>query len=231
MLRNVESEFKLSEKKHSERKIRFTPEKRILFQERETIISKYGESYQEEKSMRVEESLVYDRDVRSFFTTLGRVEAHGTFVMFLAMENSAGAIISIKETSVRQMAAISEELLVYREMEEKRLRVEGILELYQTQIDRDSYLFIKEPYTSTLAAHIHTPNDLPVVEAQVRGILVEMEQRGFTLKTLPGVEDFVLCFDTLKIQNPGIFEFEQRKKIEISSALQSLKDQILEQLL
>jgi hypothetical protein len=85
MLRNVESEFKLSEKRHSDKKIKFTPEKRILFQERETIVSKYGESYQEEKSMRVEESMVYDREIRSFFTVLGRVESYDTFSMFLAV--------------------------------------------------------------------------------------------------------------------------------------------------
>jgi hypothetical protein len=41
------------------------------------------------------------------------------------------------------MDAISEELLIYREMEEKRLKLDAILQLYQTQIDRDSYLFIK----------------------------------------------------------------------------------------
>lgn len=230
MMRNVESEFKLSEKKHSEKKIRFTPEKRILFQERETIVSKYGESFQEEKSMRVEESLVYDRDVRAFFTTLGKLEVYDSFVMFLALENSASAVISIKETAVRHMASISEELLVYREMAEKRVRVEGILELYQTQIDRDSYLFIKEPYTATLASYIHNAPDLLAVEAQARTILEEMERGGFTLKALPRLEDFVVCFDTVKVQNPGMFEFDQRKKVEIESALLALKDQILDQL-
>ena len=64
--------------------------------------------------MRVEESLVYDRDIRSFFTTLGKVESYETFLMFLAAENAIHLTISIKETSVRHMSSISEELLVYR---------------------------------------------------------------------------------------------------------------------
>lgn len=187
MLRNVESEFKLSEKKQSERKIRFTPEKRILFQERETIVSKYGESYQEEKSFRVEESLLYDREIRSLFNTLGRVESHDTFLIFLAVEKTASLLVSIKETSVRQMSSISEELLVYRELEEKQLHVDGLLQLYQTQIDRDSYLFIKEPYTQTLPAYVHTAIDLAPIEAQIASLLLEMERKGLTLKVLPRV--------------------------------------------
>lgn len=47
MLRNVESEFKFAGQKMSEKKLKYTPDKRILFHDRETIVSKYGESYKD----------------------------------------------------------------------------------------------------------------------------------------------------------------------------------------
>lgn len=83
---NVESEFKFSGQKMSEKKLKYTPDKRILFHDRETIVSKYGESYKDEdRSLRVEESLVYDRDVRSAFTPLGKLSSHQSFLIFLAL--------------------------------------------------------------------------------------------------------------------------------------------------
>lgn len=120
--------------------------------------------------MRVEESLVYDRDVRAGFATVGRAEVGEGFSLSLAVERTANVMVSIKEVPVRRMEDISEELLVYREMEERRVRVEGVLDLYQTQIDRDLYLFIKEPYTLSLAQHLHDA-DLPLIETQIRSIL------------------------------------------------------------
>lgn len=56
-------------------------------------------------------------------------------------------------------------------MEEKRMSIDGVLQLYQTQIDRDSYLFIKEPYTDTLINYINHVDDIATIEAQARAIL------------------------------------------------------------
>ena len=39
-------------------------------------------------------------------------------------------------------------------MEEKRIKMEDILSLYQTQIDKDSYIFIKEPFTNTMLNYL-----------------------------------------------------------------------------
>lgn len=97
MLRNVESEFKFAGQKMSDKKLKYTPDKRILFHDRETIVSKYGESHKDEdRSLRVEESLVYDRDVRSAFTPLGKLSSHQSFLIFLALEKTTGQAVSIK---------------------------------------------------------------------------------------------------------------------------------------
>ena len=115
MLRNVESEFKFAGQKMSEKKLKYTPNKRILFHDRETIVSKYGESYKDEdRSLRVEESLVYDRDVRSAFTPLGKLSSHQSFLIFLALEKTTGQAVSIKEVQVRFIDCISEEMMTYR---------------------------------------------------------------------------------------------------------------------
>ena len=57
------------------------------------------------------------------------------------------------------MGKISEELFVYKELEAKDQRVEGLLALYQTQIDFNSYLLIKEPVSYT---HLTLPTILLV---------------------------------------------------------------------
>ena len=41
------------------------------------------------------------------------------------------------------MDKISQELLVYKELEEREGRYKGVLNLLQTQIDYESYLFIR----------------------------------------------------------------------------------------
>lgn len=46
---------------------------------------------------------------------------------------------------------------------------------------------------------------------------------GFMLKMLPNIEDFVVCYGIVKIQNPGIFLFGNGKKIEIDVAMRVLK--------
>lgn len=42
-----------------------------------------------------------------------------------------------------RMDDISEELLVYKELEDRGIRAEVLLELYQTQLDHSSFMFIK----------------------------------------------------------------------------------------
>ena len=76
------------------------------------------------------------------------------FSMYLGEENSSKMIVSIKEIPMSHMGKISEELFVYKELEAKDERVEGLLALYQTQIDFNSYLLIKEPYSMTLDTYL-----------------------------------------------------------------------------
>ena len=76
------------------------------------------------------------------------------FTMYLGEENHSKMIVSIKEIPMGQMDCISKELFVYKELECKDERVEGLLALYQTQIDFNSYLLIKEPFTTTLATYL-----------------------------------------------------------------------------
>ena len=219
MLRNVESEFKFAGQKMSEKKLKYTPNKRILFHDRETIVSKYGESYKDEdRSLRVEESLVYDRDVRSAFTPLGKLSSHQSFLIFLALEKTTGQAVSIKEVQVRFIDCISEEMMTYRELDAKHASVEGILELYQTQIDRDSYLFIKEPFTASLMEYIGKGRRDSVEEVcdSVANILAQMESAGFALKTHPKMEDFVVCLSSVKLHNAGIFKYQGSHKISAS---------------
>jgi len=42
-----------------------------------------------------------------------------------------------------RMDDIFEELLVYKELEDRGIRTEFLLELYQTQLDHSSFMFIK----------------------------------------------------------------------------------------
>lgn len=91
------------------------PGKRLLF-DRETIKSKFTNSQAKssEKDILIEESVIVEREISSFFTPLTREENYTFFTLYLAKENQIGLIVSIKELSIIHMNYISEELLIYK---------------------------------------------------------------------------------------------------------------------
>lgn len=80
MMRNVESEFKISEQKQ----LRQTPNRRILFHDRDTIVSR-DDHRTSERSYRVEESILYEPEIRSLFTPLTPMAHHPHFSLGLAL--------------------------------------------------------------------------------------------------------------------------------------------------
>lgn len=92
------------------------------------------------------------------------------------------------------------------------------MELYQTQIDRDSYLFIKEPFTASLMEYVGKGRRELVEEVcnSVAKILLQMKNVGFALKTCPKMEDFVVCLSSVKLHNAGIFKYQGNNKIPVS---------------
>ena len=89
-------------------------------------------------------------------------------------------------------------------MEEKRIKMEDILSLYQTQIDKDSYIFIKEPFTDTMLNYLEHTTDLVPMYKHIESIFREAHEKGLILQTIPKIEDFVICFNQIKIQNASI---------------------------
>jgi len=81
--------------------------------------------------------------VGSLFTPLNNIECHDYYCNYGARENQSGLVVMIKEISLVHMEHISEELLIYKELELREINDSGILDLYQSHIDRDSYLLIK----------------------------------------------------------------------------------------
>lgn len=132
--------------------------------------------------MLIEESIIMERESRSLFTAVSSTLYYEYFSTYLALENVAGVLVSIKEIPITYMDRIPQELLIYKELEASNRegnRLEGILSLFQTQIDFNSYLLIKEPYTLPLKAHIARCNDLSDILAQLQTILHQMQTQGY----------------------------------------------------
>lgn len=89
------------------------------------------------------------------------------------------------------MEHISEELLIYKEIGENAI---GLLKLYQTQIDHNSYLFIKEPYSNTLESYVEKEGNLTEIMQKIQQILEEMYRMGYFLRRELNIHDFVEVF-------------------------------------
>lgn len=70
--------------------------------------------------------------------------------MHLSIERVTNLIVTVKEIPLSEITAVSDELLVYKELEASQLKKVGVLCLYQTLINSQSYVLVKEPYTATL---------------------------------------------------------------------------------
>jgi hypothetical protein len=77
------------------------------------------------------------------FTPVGQRHVCGGYVLALARENLTGMVVSMTEVSTSEMGKIAEELFIYQELNAQGKGVEGVLQLYQTQMDRGCYLLIK----------------------------------------------------------------------------------------
>lgn len=101
---------------------------------------------------------------RSLFVSWHLIHAHAAYTLSLAFESLLGLVVSIKEVPIVFMSRISVEIVAYKQLDEAGGNAKKrFLSLYQTQIDKDSYLFIKEPFSSTLASHLHMTNRLFVL--------------------------------------------------------------------
>jgi hypothetical protein len=77
------------------------------------------------------------------------------YTLYVAKEQyGLGLAVSIKDIPMSFMDLISQELLVYKELEERKVDIWGVLALFQSQIDFNSYLLVKEPYTQTLQHYL-----------------------------------------------------------------------------
>lgn len=91
-----------------------------------------------------------------------------------------------------RMDDISEELLIYKELEDRGIRTEFLLELYQTQLDHSSFMFIKEPYTDLLEEYVRRTSLVEKVMKEIEKALTEVLGFGFMLRRKVKVEDFVM---------------------------------------
>lgn len=129
-------------------------------------------------------------------------------------------LVTIQELPITHMALISEELLLHKEITTRTDHPQGILKLYQTQIDHHCYLLIKEPFTHTLAQHLNRTRDLAHVTLQLQHILEDMQAMGFKLRRLLKMEDLLLVFGELKIQHAGVFTLDRQcARIDIEQAV------------
>ena len=102
-----------------------------------------------------------------------------------------------------------------------------MLTLYQTQIDYNSYLLIKEPYTHALKSHLITHRDIADIIQSLQLILEQMHHLGYYLRTHIKMEDLVFVFTQLKIQNAGVFTLDRiHGYVDTSEAIEQLKEEM-----
>ena len=129
------------------------------------------------------------------------------------------------------MGKISQELLIYKEIESIEEKIEGILALYQTQIDFNSYLLIKEPYTHSLRGYLKGEPSLSDITVQLQTVLEKMHGYGFRLQEEIKIEDIVVVFGTVKICNVGIFGLKDGEdQVEIEEAVVRLREEMFDAL-
>lgn len=101
---------------------------------------------------------------RSLFIAWHIIHSHAAYTLSQAFESLLGLVVSIKEVPIVFMSRISAEIVAYKQLDEDGGSAKKrFLSLYQTQIDKDSYLFIKEPFSSTLVSHLPMTNSLFVL--------------------------------------------------------------------
>lgn len=126
--------------------------------DRYTIVSRENDQ-EEERSLRVEESVICEHEFKHNFKELeGTTFRSGHYELRLACEVEVGCIVSLKEVDLSKMNLIAAELSIYTILENEGYKSEArrnILELYQVQISGGSYLLIKEPYLHNIAAKFH----------------------------------------------------------------------------
>ena len=125
-------------------------------QDRLTIVSREND-LEEEKSMRVEESIVCEHECSHNFLGIEQ-SAFETdeYSLKLGLEVNIGCIVSLKEIDLSRMNLIASELNMYSILEKDNspmnLAKKNILELYQVQMTAGSYLLIKEPFSTNFSA-------------------------------------------------------------------------------
>ena len=124
---------------------------------------------------------------RSLFVSWHLIHAHEAYTLSQAFECLLGLMVSIKEVPIVFMSRISAEILAYKQLDEAGGNAKKrFLSLYQTQIDKDSYLFIKEPFSTTLTSYLRTANKL-FVQSEISSTLIEMQREGLFLRTIPKI--------------------------------------------
>lgn len=129
------------------------------------------------------------------------------------------------------MAQISQELLVYKELQGRVNNFEGVLGLYQSQIDRNSYMLIKEPFTENLKFHIETLLNISDVTVQIHNILEKLFALGFYLSRGLRLEDMVVVMNQVKLENVGVLTMDMNKGIlNIEDVILELRSSMLDYL-
>lgn len=90
----------------------------------------------------IDESIIIRHSIEDRFRPLSRVTVKDHYRMFIAIEEQIGMTVVIKEVTGDRVDGLSQELSVYREMEERGVDA-AISKLYQLFTHGEIYVLVK----------------------------------------------------------------------------------------
>lgn len=209
--------------------------------DKETIVSKSfaSKSNHGEKIHIIDESIIIRHSIEDRFQPIsGRIIAKEHYRMFLAIEEQANMVVSIKEVTADRLHGLSQELAVYREIEDKAIEV-AISKLYQLYTHGEIYVLVKEPHECSFEEFMkkyHSDFTLvsweyivQAIEEALRKTITALSAKGIFLTRFISSEDITCTMGEWRLHSPDMFSAAEGENTAIPAeqAMTYLREEII----
>jgi hypothetical protein len=134
--------------------------------------------------------------------------------MFLAVEEQTSLVVAIKEVTADRMRGLTQELAVYREIEERGIQA-AVSKLYQLYTHGEIHVLVKEAHEYSFQEFVEKYHSdfilvswefiVQGIEESLRRTIIALAGKGVFLTRFINSEDIVCTMGEWRLHSPDMF--------------------------
>jgi hypothetical protein len=158
--------------------------------------------------------------------------------MFLAIDEQVGMAVGIKEVTADRMHGLSQELAVYREIEERGIEA-AVSRLYQLYTHGEIYVLVKEAHEYSFEEFLEKYHSdftlvswefiVQAIDDAVRRTVSALAAQRVFLTRFIGSEDVVCTMGEWRLHSPDMFSAVEGEEtaIPVEQAISYLREEVM----